>query len=65
MHPTVAKIEKTIAELRRVGAYKSAPLLDGPMGPTVRLADRTEVVNLCSNNYLGPVSYTHLTLPTN
>jgi len=53
MHPTAAEIEKELAELRRVGAYKSAPLLDGPMGPTVRLADRTEVVNLCSNNYLG------------
>lgn len=38
---------------RQAGTYKKAPVIAGPMGSTVKLADGREVVNLCSNNYLG------------
>ncbi len=42
-----------LQELRRAGTYKQLRHLAGPMGATVRLEDRGEVICLCSNNYLG------------
>ncbi len=42
-----------IDALHQAGTYKRMPVLDGPMGPVVTLAGGREVVNLCSNNYLG------------
>ena len=53
MKEILSDIEKVIASLHQAGTYKSAPAIDGPMGPAVELADGREVVNLCSNNYLG------------
>jgi len=53
MPGTIADIRQEIDSLRRAGTYKQAPVIDGPMGPTVRLTDGAELVNLCSNNYLG------------
>ncbi len=53
MAEAIADIEKVIKSLHDAGTYKSAPIIDGPMGPTVKLSDGREVVNLCSNNYLG------------
>ncbi len=53
MKDALVEIENVIESLREAGAYKSAPVIDGPMGPTVKLVDGREVVNLCSNNYLG------------
>jgi len=47
------EIRSEIQALHEAGTYKHMPVLDGPMGPTVRLGDSREVVNLCSNNYLG------------
>ncbi|MFH0909980.1 MAG: glycine C-acetyltransferase [Planctomycetota bacterium] len=35
------------------GTYKEERVLAGPQGARVRLADGREVLNLCSNNYLG------------
>jgi len=46
-------IQAEIQALHQAGTYKHMPVVDGPMGPLVRLADGREVVNLCSNNYLG------------
>ncbi len=46
-------IKNTIEDLKTKGTYKTAPLLDSPMDATVTLENGTEVVNLCSNNYLG------------
>ncbi|NQT52499.1 aminotransferase class I/II-fold pyridoxal phosphate-dependent enzyme, partial [bacterium] len=46
-------IQAEIDALREAGTYKTMPVLDGPMGPVVTLAGGREVVNLCSNNYLG------------
>ena len=53
MANTIADIQNELDALRQAGKYKKAPLVDGPMGPVVHLADGGEVVNLCSNNYLG------------
>lgn len=54
MTDTIEAIRNEIQSLREAGTYKHAPVIDGPMGPTVRLRDDgREVVNLCSNNYLG------------
>ena len=46
-------IRAEIDALHDAGTYKQMPVLDGPMGPLVTLADGRQVVNLCSNNYLG------------
>ena len=53
MNSTTDDIRGELDGLRRAGTYKRTSTLDGPMGPTVRLADGRTVVNLCSNNYLG------------
>ncbi len=53
MGQVLGEIKGYIEELQQAGKYKQAPVLAGPMGPAVKLADGREVVNLCSNNYLG------------
>jgi len=49
----IREIQSELDTLRTRGTYKEMLTVDGPMGPMVRLADGREVVNLCSNNYLG------------
>jgi len=49
----VDEVAAEIQALHTAGTYKHMPVLDGPMGPMVHLADGREVINLCSNNYLG------------
>ncbi len=39
--------------MKEAGRFKTTPVIAGAMGPTVTLDDGREVVNLCSNNYLG------------
>jgi glycine C-acetyltransferase len=53
MNRTVDEIRAELDALRKAGTCKRTSVIDGPMGPTVVLADGREVVNLCSNNYLG------------
>ena len=53
MKQTLLDAKNIIKSLHKAGTYKIAPVIDGPMGPTVKLADGREVINLCSNNYLG------------
>ena len=53
MRTIMHDIDETIRGLQEQGTYKSAPVIDGPMDALVRLEDGREVVNLCSNNYLG------------
>lgn len=53
MKGIVGAVQAEIEDMRRLGTYKTMPVIDGPMGPVVRLDDGRDVVNLCSNNYLG------------
>lgn len=52
-----ARTADTLDALERKGEYKHLHMLDGPMGPAVRLRDDDgrvrEVLCFCSNNYLG------------
>lgn len=50
---TIEQIREEIEGLKKAGTYKEAPVLASAMGPVVKLADGKEVINLCSNNYLG------------
>ncbi len=44
---------KLLDGLRQSGTHKQLRYIDGPMGATVNVEDRGEVICLCSNNYLG------------
>jgi len=46
-------IEEALAEIRSAGLYKGERVIAGPQGARIRLEDGREVLNLCSNNYLG------------
>jgi len=48
----VSDVAKRIEELRRAGLERKLRLIEGPQGPRV-LMGGTEVMLLCSNNYLG------------
>ncbi len=53
MNKAIQNIQTEIDQLRSKGTYKETLTVAGAMGPVVRLGDGREVVNLCSNNYLG------------
>ena len=53
MAETITQLENEIRCMHDSGVYKHALVIDGPMGPTVRLKQGRDVINLCSNNYLG------------
>jgi glycine C-acetyltransferase len=52
-----ARTDDVLTMLERKGEYKHLHMIDGPMGPSVRLRDDDgrvrEVLCFCSNNYLG------------
>ncbi|MBL7077800.1 MAG: glycine C-acetyltransferase [Kiritimatiellae bacterium] len=48
-----ARTRELLNELRESGTHKALRYIGGPMGATVNLEDRGEVICLCSNNYLG------------
>ncbi|MGZ8204050.1 MAG: glycine C-acetyltransferase [Burkholderiales bacterium] len=43
----------TLARIRADGFYKAERVIASPQSPVIRLADGTEVLNFCANNYLG------------
>ncbi len=53
MSDAMEQIRDELAQLRAAGTYKQAPVIEGTMGPAVMLCGGNEVINLCSNNYLG------------
>lgn len=53
MNEILTEIENQIRDLHKAGTYKNPSVIDGPMGSVVKLSDGREVVNFCSNNYLG------------
>lgn len=52
-HPFHQRAADLLQGLRRSGQIKHLQTIEGPMGPTIRLRDRGEVLCFCSNNYLG------------
>src|SRR3990167_1772509 len=46
-------LKKQIEELRVAGLYKSERVITSPQRALITVADGSEVINLCANNYLG------------
>src|SRR5690348_7332382 len=49
----LAQARTRIEQLRADGFYKSERIIASQQSARVRLADGTEVLNFCANNYLG------------
>ena len=47
------RLRRETEGLEAAGLLKRERIIGSPQGPTVRLADGRELVNLCANNYLG------------
>ena len=60
MAEILTEIENQIRDLHEAGTYKNPPVIDGPMGSVVKLSNGREVINLCSNNYLGLANHPEL-----
>ncbi|MFA6045244.1 MAG: aminotransferase class I/II-fold pyridoxal phosphate-dependent enzyme [Phycisphaerales bacterium] len=56
-HPFDARTDALLAQLTKDGLLKHLQMIEGPMGPSIRLRDGhgsiKEVLCFCSNNYLG------------
>jgi len=48
---------KQLEEIKSSGLYKSERIIVTPQGGVVRVSDGMEVINFCSNNYLGLSSH--------
>ena len=48
-----ARVAETLREIRQGGFYKEERVLAGPQGPRITVAGGRDVLNFCSNNYLG------------
>jgi glycine C-acetyltransferase len=46
-------INGELNEIRSAGLFKAERVIVSPQGPSIRVGDGTEVLNLCANNYLG------------
>ncbi len=46
-------IDDELNEIRSAGLFKAERIIVSPQGASIRVADGTEVLNLCANNYLG------------
>ena len=46
-------ISGELDEIRSAGLFKAERVIVSPQGPSIRVGDGTEVLNLCANNYLG------------
>ena len=42
-----------LAQIRSSGLFKDERIIAGRQGAKVQLADGSQVINLCANNYLG------------
>jgi glycine C-acetyltransferase len=47
------RLANDTAGLAAAGLLKRERIIGSPQGPTVRLTDGSEMINLCANNYLG------------
>jgi glycine C-acetyltransferase len=49
----LSHVRNTLAQIRADGFHKAERVIASPQAPAIRLADGTEVLNFCANNYLG------------
>jgi glycine C-acetyltransferase len=49
----LSHVRSTLAQIRADGFHKAERVIASPQAPALRLADGTEVLNFCANNYLG------------
>jgi glycine C-acetyltransferase len=47
------RMSKTLEEIRAAGLYKDERVITTPQDVEIRIADGSEVLNFCANNYLG------------
>ena len=47
------ELEKTLAEIKDAGLYKSERIITTPQDAHIRVAAGEPVLNMCANNYLG------------
>ena len=52
----IEHIQKSIQELKETGLYKSERVITSKQSGSVKVSGGEEVINLCSNNYLGLAS---------
>ena len=57
-------LQNEIESIKNDGLFKEERIITSPQGAEITLSTGETVLNFCANNYLGSVSYTHLTLPT-
>src|SRR5690606_36488927 len=53
MRDFIEHVDAQIAQLRNDGFYKAERVMAGQQSAQVRLADDSQVLNFCANNYLG------------
>lgn len=53
MKSAIGQVREYIENLQSQGTYKQIQTIAGPMGPVVNLGNGREILNLCSNDYLG------------
>ena len=49
----LSHVRSTLATIRADGFYKTERVIASPQSQAIRLADGSEVLNFCANNYLG------------
>ncbi len=49
----LAHLRDTVAQIRADGFYKGERVIASPQSSRIRLADGSDVLNFCANNYLG------------
>jgi glycine C-acetyltransferase len=47
------QLQNTLTHIESEGLYKKERIISGPQGAEIRLSDGSQVLNFCSNNYLG------------
>ena len=50
-------LEKELNEIKEAGLYKKERIITSPQGASIRISTGEEVLNFCSNNYLGLSSH--------
>jgi glycine C-acetyltransferase len=51
------KLEVELKEIQEAGLFKKERIIASPQGANITLADGSEVINFCANNYLGLSSH--------